>query len=423
MQCQGVEYAAPLAGAWLKRRPQHDLFRFTFWLGSRPTPPPSEPHFATTDLTRSAGAQAPLRIVSVDPELKFAGGEVQVLGLARELAARGHEVTLACDPRGVLWRRASAEAIACYPLAIRNAVDLRAGLRLRACLERRACDVVHFHTARAHALAPFARGLGRISVVTRRMDYVPNRWFAPWLYNRAVDRVIAISPAVARALVAGGVNPERITIISSAVDCEHFFPPSGEQREQARRAFAILPDEVAVGAVGALETRKGHRYLIEALAQARAAGAHLKCFIAGEGSQRATLAAAIADRALDGFAKLLGPLDDPRPLLAALDIFVMPSLNEGLGIALLEAMACGVAVVGSDSGGIVDVLKHENNGLVVPRADAGALARTLVRLSADARLRSRLGAAARQRVLEEFTFGRMAARTLELYRSCLGNAQ
>jgi glycosyltransferase involved in cell wall biosynthesis len=383
MQCQGVEYAAPLAGAWLKRRPQHDLFRFTFWLGSRPTPPPSEPHFATTDLTRSAGAQAPLRIVSVDPELKFAGGEVQVLGLARELAARGHEVTLACDPRGVLWRRASAEAIACYPLAIRNAVDLRAGLRLRACLERRACDVVHFHTARAHALAPFARGLGRISVVTRRMDYVPNRWFAPWLYNRAVDRVIAISPAVARALVAGGVNPERITIISSAVDCEHFFPPSGEQREQARRAFAILPDEVAVGAVGALETRKGHRYLIEALAQARAAGAHLKCFIAGEGSQRATLAAAIADRAL----------------------------------------ACGVAVVGSDSGGIVDVLKHENNGLVVPRADAGALARTLVRLSADARLRSRLGAAARQRVLEEFTFGRMAARTLELYRSCLGNAQ
>ncbi len=367
----------------------------------------------------SAGLRkALLRIVSVDPELKFAGGEAQVLGLARELRAAGHQVTLACDPRGVLWQRASAVGIACHSLAIRNAVDFRAGLKLRAYLKRRACDVVHFHTARAHALAPFARGIGCAAVVTRRMDYAPNRWFAPWLYNRAVDRVIAISGAVSRALVASGVKPERITIIPSAVDCGRFVPPRSKERERARRVLAIAADETAVGAIGALETRKGHRYLLEAIAQARAAGARLRCFIAGEGSQRAALTGAISSQGLSRFAKLLGAVDDPRPLLTALDIFVMPSLKEGMGVALLEAMACGLAAVGSDTGGIVDLIEHEKTGLVVPGADAQPLARALMRLSADAELRRRLGAAARERAVNEFTFARMAARTLELYRSC-----
>jgi glycosyltransferase involved in cell wall biosynthesis len=366
----------------------------------------------------AAAEKAYLRIVKVDPELKFAGGQVQVLGLARELSASGHQVTLACDPRGVLWERAHAAGLACYPLAIRNAVDLRAGLKLRAFLKYSACDVVHFHTARAHALAPFARGVGCAAVVTRRMDYAPNRWFAPWLYNRAVDRVIAISGAVLQALAASGVNPERITIIPSAVDSTRFTPPRSEEREQARRAFGIGPNEMAIGAIGALEMRKGHHYLIEAFAQKTAANAHWRCFIAGEGSQRATLMGTIGRLGLNGHVNLLGALDDPRLLLAALDMFVMPSLKEGMGVALLEAMACGLPVIGSKTGGIVDLIEHEKTGLLVPPADPQALMRALLRLSADAQLRRRLGAAARERVSTEFSFAGVAARTLELYRSC-----
>ncbi len=360
----------------------------------------------------------PLRIVFVDPELKFAGGEAQVLGLALALRAAGHEIILACDSRGVLWNRASAAGFPCHPLTVRNAVDLRAGLKLRAMLKRLACDVVHFHTARAHALAPFARGLGCAAVATRRMDYPPNRWFAPWLYNRAVDRVIAISSAVAQALAAAGVNPERITVIPSAVDCDRFAPAPTEERERARRALALAADEVVVGAVGALETRKGHRFLIEAIGQARAAGAALSCLIAGEGSQRATLAGIISSLGLDPWVRLLGALEDPRRLLAALDVFAMPSLSEGMGVALLEAMACGLPAVGSAAGGIVDSIEHEKTGFLVPPGDAPALARALTRLGADAELRRWLGAAARERVTSRFTFARMAVRTLELYRSC-----
>ncbi len=131
-----------------------------------------------------------------------------------------------CDPAGRLWERAVAAGIRCHPLRIRNAIDLAAGIRLRAILKRERYDVVHFHTSRAHSMAPFARGFARALVVTRRMDYRPNRVFAPYLYNRAVDGVVAISGGVADSLAAAGVDRERITVVQSGVDCDRFRPPT-----------------------------------------------------------------------------------------------------------------------------------------------------------------------------------------------------
>ncbi len=142
-----------------------------------------------------------LSVAGVDPERNFAGGETQVLGLALELRAMGHRAELLCDPAGELWRRAQTAGVVCHPLPIRNALDLVAAAALRRQLRRGRYDVVHFHTSRAHAMAPWVRGLTRAAVVTRRMDYVPNRLFAPWLYGRhTVDGVAAISAAVADGL-------------------------------------------------------------------------------------------------------------------------------------------------------------------------------------------------------------------------------
>src|SRR5690348_6484559 len=97
-----------------------------------------------------------MRIARVDPERNFGGGEGQVMGLTLELLGAGHQVELLCDPGGELWRRAQQAGIRCRSLSIRNSLDALAGLRLRAMLSRHRYDVVHFHTARAHAMAPFA---------------------------------------------------------------------------------------------------------------------------------------------------------------------------------------------------------------------------------------------------------------------------
>ena len=380
--------------------------------------------------TEPGAARAPLadhprslRIAGLDPERRFAGGETQVLALTLELLRMGHRAELFCDPEGELGRRAAAAGIACTALRIRNSIDMRAGLALRRALGRAHYDVVHFHTARAHALAPFARGRAGALIVTRRMDYEPNRLFARWLYNRAVDGVAAISTGVADSLARAGVARERIALIPSAVDCARFRPPTADERARARAALGLDAADCAIGAVGALEPRKGHRYLIEAMAlmagDKAADGGAIRCLIAGDGSERAALAAAIARNGLGDRVVLMGAVADARALLWALDAFVMPSLNEGLGVALLEAGASGLAAVGSRCGGIVDVIVDRETGLLVAPGDARALGDAIQTLARDGAARTAMGAAARTRIARRFSIEAMARQTVELYRACL----
>jgi glycosyltransferase involved in cell wall biosynthesis len=366
---------------------------------------------------KTAGSPA-LSIAGVDPELGFAGGETQVLGLTLALAAAGHRAELICDPAGRLWERSIAAGIKCHPLHIRNAIDLAAGVKLRAILKRERYDVVHFHTSRAHSMAPFARGFGSTLVVTRRMDYRPNRVFAPLLFNRAVDGVVAISTGVADSLATAGVDRQRVTVIHSGVDCERFRPPTAEERVHARIALGISYGEFVVSAVGALESRKGHRYLIEAIARfiLMASSIKVKCLIAGQGSIRGELERAIAKLGCAEEVRLLGRIDDARELLWASDAFAMPSVNEGLGVAALEAMASAVPVIVSDVGGLRESVQHDRSGIVVPVARPQAIATALGRLAESARFRSELGAAARARVMENYSMEKMTTRTLALYR-------
>jgi glycosyltransferase involved in cell wall biosynthesis len=369
-----------------------------------------------------------LSIAGVDPERGFAGGETQVLGLTLELRRAGHRADLLCDPAGELWQRARAAGIACHPLRIRNSVDAAAGLKLRSYLARNRYDVVHFHTSRAHALAPWARGRAGVAVVTRRMDYAPNRFFAPWLFNRAVDGVAAISPAVADALARSGVIRDRIAIIPSGVDCDRFRPPTRAERDRARIEFGLAARDIAVGTVGMIEERKGQRYLIEAMEVLRDSGAagaadavgpRVRCFIAGAGPLAETLLAEIRAQELHESVRMMGMVGDPRSLLWALDIFAMPSLQEGLGVAALEAMACGLPVVASAAGGLVDSVQNGVTGIHVPAGDAQALANAIARLAAHAELRAAMGQAGRNRALADFAMEEMARGTLALYRACL----
>jgi glycosyltransferase involved in cell wall biosynthesis len=367
---------------------------------------------------QSDTADAPaLSVVGVDPELGFGGGETQVLGLTLALAAAGHRAELICDPAGRLWERATAEGIRCHPIRIRNAIDLAAGVKLRAILKREHYDVVHFHTSRAHSMAPFARGFASTLVVTRRMDYRPNRVFAPLLFNRAVDGVVAISEGVADSLAAAGVDRRRVTVIHSGVDCARFRPPTIQERTDARGALGISDGEILISAVGALEQRKGHRYLIEAIGALAAppASIKLKCFIVGQGSVHKVLQGEIAViRSLERI-KLLGRVDDVRELLWASDIFAMPSLKEGLGVAALEAMASNLPIIASDVGGLREVVEDERTGIIVPPSNSAKIAAAIQRLAESDELRTQMGAAARARVVENYSMEKMAARTLALY--------
>jgi len=351
-----------------------------------------------------------VRILHVDPERGWGGGEVQVMLLLRALGAAGHEVVLAAAPGGRLQRLAADAGIAVRPLGIANHADVLAAAHLRRLA--RGFEVVHFHTARAHALAPALAGLPLRRIVTRRMDYVPRGGaYVRLLYNRAVDRVIAISEGVRSALLAAGVRPERITVVPSGVDLDAWAAPPGA-RERLRREWGWGPDDVGVALVGVLEKRKGHHVLLEAAL--RAAG-QLRYVFCGTGREEAALRAQAAP--LGARARFLGFRTDVAAVLAAADVAVLPSLHEGLGVAALEAMAAERPVVATRVGGLAEVMDGGEAGVLVPPGDAAALADALARLAADAPLRRQLAVAGRRRVVERHSAARMAAGTLACYGS------
>jgi glycosyltransferase involved in cell wall biosynthesis len=362
-----------------------------------------------------------LRVLHVDPEHGFSGGETQVLALVRHLAERGHANFVATSPEGGLAERIGAlgpgelPRVGVVGLRCGMSHDPRGGLALRSWLARHAVDVVHLHTARALSLAPYL-SRGPVRILTRRMDYPPrgSGAYVRWLYGR-VDAVIAISAAARDALVSRGVPAERITLVPSGVELDRF---AGLDAASARRELGVGDTDPVVAIVGSLHRRKGHQFLLRALRLAGERGPAPLLLAAGDGPERAALEELAAELGIAARVRWLGRREDVRPVLAAADVVAAPSLAEGLGVAVIEALAAGKPVVASAVGGLRELVRDERDGLLVPAADAGALADVLGRLLGDADLRDRLGRAGRARAAD-FSIGAMARGTEAVYERAL----
>ncbi len=354
-----------------------------------------------------------LKILHIDPERHWGGGEVQVLGLLDYLAGKGHSNDLLTHPCGKLWERCQGTELKTLPLVVRNDLDLRPVMKLRRLIQREGYNIVHLHTKRAHALSMWLPHgpSAPVYVVTRRMDYPERKnCYTRFLYNRRSDGVVAISRHIFELLVEAGVDAHRIRLIYSGIDVNRF-----DSRADGKGADRIP----TIGMVAVLEARKGHRFLFEAIAQLKAAGMSLRCILAGEGSERKSLEEIKKHLGLEQEVRFLGFVGDTRAMLAEIDIFVLPSLYEGLGIAALEAMAAGKAVVASRVGGLAEVIADGVTGLLVPPGDSKALGEAIAKLAADPNLARAMGWRAAAQVRAHFTLEQMAARNEAFYYELL----
>ncbi|MEW6267887.1 MAG: glycosyltransferase family 4 protein, partial [Thermodesulfobacteriota bacterium] len=256
-----------------------------------------------------------------------------------------------------------------------------------------------------------------VQVVTRRMDYAPRglRPYVRWLYGR-MDAVIAISQAARAALVARGIAADAIDVVSSGVDTRRFHTLDAAA---ARARLGIEGAVPVVAVVASLHERKGHAVLLEALALlARELAPPPLLLAAGTGPEGDALQDLAARLGVAGRVRWLGRVADVRPVLAAADVVAMPSLAEGLGVAAIEAMAAGRPVVASAVGGLPELIRDGEQGLLVPARDRAALAAALARCLRDPELRARLGAAGQTRA-EAFSTAAMARGTESVYERAL----
>lgn len=238
-----------------------------------------------------------------------------------------------------------------------------------------------------------------------------------------VTRFHAISEVVAASWSrVVGIDPADIEIIPRGVNVERLdgLAARGPGREELHRALDLPRGARLVLAVGRQEPQKGHRYLLEALPGILEAAPSTVLLLAGrEGSLTPLLRSLVRQAGLAPHVRLLGRRDDVPALMRASDVFVFPSLFEGFGVALLEALASGMAVVTVDRAPMSELVEPDRTGLLVPPADVGALREGITRLLRDRDLAARLGAAARHQVCERYSSGRAAARLEELYAAVL----
>jgi glycosyltransferase involved in cell wall biosynthesis len=349
-----------------------------------------------------------VRILQIDGEMGWRGGQQQVLllaqGLARHPRFSGESVT-ACRPGSELARRLAQANLPYALLPMSSPWSPLAVWRLRALARERGVDVIHAHASHAHTLAALAvLGTRRRLVATRRVDFTPK---GAWKYRRC-DRVVAISQAIAGILRTSGVAPDRLEVIHSGIDPARF---AGADRARARQALGLPADAVMVLCVAALEDHKDHATLLNAW-EAVAADQRAHLVLAGDGSLRAQLA--VRAGGLERV-HVLGFRDDIPDLLAGADVFVLTSRLEGLGTAVMDAMCCGLPVVATRAGGIPELIRDGVDGVLVPVGDAAAVAAALRSLLDDAAKRSSLGDAARQHAGRHFLAQGMVDAYVDLY--------
>ena len=370
----------------------------------------------------SAAAGAPLRIVHVNTEPTWRGGESQVFNLMRGLVSRGHQVEAVTLPESALLARCREASIPATPISMRGDLHLAAALRLAKHLKHLSPDVVNAQTARGHTLALLASHLGAPGrlVVTRRLDFPIRRDPATlWKYrSRRVARYIAVAGIIRDILIGAGVRGDRVSVVNSSIDLT-IFVKSERHRAEARAELGIPSDAPVVGNVAALAWHKGQTDLISAMPRVTSAFPGAWCVIVGAGEEREALEKQAAS--LPGKPRILltGMRKDVARLLNAFDVFCMPSHYEGFCNSVLEALATGIPVVATRAGGLPEIVEHDVTGLLVRPKDTEALSAAIVRVLSDAELARRLSEQGGRAAQTRFGVDLMVEKTIALYQDAI----
>jgi len=268
-------------------------------------------------------------------------------------------------------------------------------------IDRKQIDILHLHGYGATTFGRLAGGIRRLpAILHEHANLTTTPWFqkvADAMLEPLTDIAIAVSQSTAEFVInARQLPPDKVRVVYLGVPLEEFSRErSADEIRAARAALGVAPADFVIGSVTRLHDSKGNSVLVDAAKLLLTERPSARFFVFGEGPLRPSLeeqarALGLGDRfVFAGFAR------DVAQVVSAFDISIFPSLWEGTPLTVFEALAMGKPIVATDADGLVDVLTHETDALIVPRRDAAALARAMVQMIDDEPLRRRLGAGAR----------------------------
>jgi glycosyltransferase involved in cell wall biosynthesis len=368
-----------------------------------------------------------MKILRVINELRQGGVQLRLVIVARELAKRGHDVTVLCieaeGPNAEELRRAGVR-VECRPVA--RWWSVREAWKLSRWMKAERFDVVHSHNFRQNMLATMAARFAGVPAIFAQVHTMHTYGRKQWvrtdqLLSRVRSAMLAVSEAVAQDIRQSlkPFPPPRLEVLLNGVELDAFRSmPREEARSGLLAEFRWPAKAVVFLNAGRLSEQKNQRELLEAFAAVHREHPQARLLIAGEGELRGELEQRVGELAIADAVALPGQREDMPRLLAGSDVFVLPSTYEGFSNAILEALASGLPVVASDVGGAREQIREGETGLVVPPRDVPALTHALQRLAGDSAERTRMAEGARKDA-ERFSLDAMIDRTLRLYREAL----
>jgi glycosyltransferase involved in cell wall biosynthesis len=386
-----------------------------------------------TRLDMGGSAQeALLTVLTLDPQfykvILIKGSTSESAMTSTELQNVNQKLEAACE-RG-------AEVISLPSLVRRISPwnDLKAFVLIWSLIRRYKPHIVHTHTSKAGALGRVAAWLASVpALIHKPHGHVFYGHFSPGLsrlfllleklLGGITDHVIALSPMEARDYLSLRVlTVDKVSIIHSGVDV-HRFIEGAKHRTRKRKELGIPADSLVVGYVGWLIPIKGVTYLLDAMAEVVQRHPNSLLLLVGKGDEKGEeeikLKEQVENLGLDDNVRFLGWRPDVDKIMGCFDIFVLPSLNEGMGRVLVEAMSAGLPIVASRVGGIPDLVKHGENGLLVPPANAGALEQAISNLLSDKERRKRMGETGKT-MCRPYSVEAMVDKIHKLYSRLLG---
>ncbi len=351
-----------------------------------------------------------MRILHVNTEKTQRGGERQTILLAKALLDRGIESAILCGKDYPLEDVARRERI--------NTIPVRNGLEAvkRLIVDGGHYDIIHSHAAKAQGQAAIARVLtGKPHVYTRRVTFRPGKLFPTRLKYRLTDKVVCVSKAVKKILMDNGISEEKLFVIYDAV------PEKKElNRVRAEKFLSYLgipKGGKVVGNIAALTPEKDHNTILYAAAEVRDA----YFIIFGSGVLMDKLQRTVYDLNLSDRVFLVGFKEDVEDFFAVFDVFVLPSLEEGLANVVIDAFHYHVPVVATPSGGLSELVIDGQTGMLIPVRNYKALAEKVSYILAHPEEAERLCKNAYAFGKEKFNYEWMVNEYIDIYNDCLGH--
>ncbi len=366
-----------------------------------------------------------MKILQLTTHLEMGGISVYVDTLSRGLAARGHRVTVASSG-GWFERSLAEQSIPHVRLSCRTSGELNPKLwlsvfpRLMKVIRDEKPEIIHAHTRVAQVLGRVAGILAGIPMVSTCHGLYPlhpgRRYFSCW-----GNRVVAISKSVENLLLNDYhlAVPNEVSLIPNGVETARFLKPVPEQqRDDYRQRHGIWGDPI-IGSVARLSPVKGLDLLLKVLPSLVKKHPNLQLLLVGDGPEKEPLIRQAYALGMERHLILSCAVSQTQLPLSLMTVFAAPSRQEGFGLAIVEAMAAGVPVVASDTGGPAEIIENGKTGLLIPVGDADALEQAIDSLLSDPGKASRIAQAGRQLACQKFDINRVTGQMEELYEKTI----